>query len=494
MIKTPYIIALYIRLSTEDIKINSLSIENQKYALHQYVDTMEDVSNPEIQEYIDNGFSGTNFERPAVQRLLELVQKGAVNCIIVKDFSRFGRNSMEVEYYLERVFPLYSIRFISVNDGYDSAQLRGDTGGINVAFKYLLNELYSRDLSIKYKSAKFAKFRRGEYQSKICPYGYRKGENGRMEPDEDAADVVRLIFRLAKIGLGTKGIVKALHERNIPTPVEYKAAHGFTGHDISRCHGIWHESTVARILADERYTGMYIIAKREVTEIGGHRVKLKPEDQWIKIPDHHPPIISREMFEQVQTLRPKKCSVKRNVNTYPLRSKVFCGCCGHAMPRTSNRNHAYICRHSQIDEAAPCHGLRIKEAELEQIVYDKMLLRLQTAQKDGSHIPSTAPDSLSTRIEDCLEQKRSLYERFVLQELSLDEYKTQKAELDKEVVRLKQSLDISQQHVDAGQAGLLQRLQSAGHLTVELVDELVGSIDIYPGGRVEVIWKAPDAS
>jgi len=300
MNRIPYIIALYIRLSVEDLKAESMSIENQKYALHQYVDAMEDVSNPEVQEYIDNGFTGTNFERPAVQKLFDLAQKGAVNCIIVKDFSRFGRNSIEVEYYLERVFPLYNVRFVSINDGYDSTQLQGDTGGINVAFKYLLNELYSRDLSIKYRSAKFAKFRRGEYQSKICPYGYRKSENGRMEPDEEAAETVQLIFTLAQQGLGAKQIVKALYDRNIPTPAEYKAAHGFTGHDISRCHGIWHESTVARILADERYTGMYIIAKREVTEVGGHRARLKPEDQWVKFPDHHSAIVSKELYDQVQ--------------------------------------------------------------------------------------------------------------------------------------------------------------------------------------------------
>lgn len=150
----PYVIALYIRLSVEDCKVDSLSVENQKVALHQYVDTTEGLENAEVLEFADNGYSGTNFERPAVQRLLDLVQRGVVNCILVKDFSRFGRNSIEVEYYLERVFPLYNVRFISLNDGYDSAQLRGDTGGINIAFKYLLNELYSRDLSIKYKSAK----------------------------------------------------------------------------------------------------------------------------------------------------------------------------------------------------------------------------------------------------------------------------------------------------------------------------------------------------
>lgn len=341
MIKTSYIIALYIRLSVEDCKVDSLSVENQKRALHQYVESVADFDGAEVQEFVDNGFSGTNFERPAVQQLLDLVQRGAVNCIIVKDFSRF---------------------------------------------------------------------------------------DGKMEPDEEAADTVRLIFTLAQQGMRAKGIVKALHEQDIPTPAEYKAAHGFVGHDISRSNGIWSESTVARILEDKRYTGMYIIAKREVTEVGGHRVKLKPEDQWIKIPDHHPPIISREMFEQVQTLRPKKCSVKRNVNTYPLHSKVFCGCCGHAMPRTSNKNHAYICRHSQIDEAVPCHGLRIKEAELEQIVYDKMLLRSQSV----SAICTSPVESneLGIRIADCLEQKRDLYEQFVLENIGLDEYKLQKTDVD----------------------------------------------------------------
>lgn len=491
MIKTPYIIAFYVRLSVEDCKVDSLSVENQKIALHQYVDTVESFEGAEVLEFIDNGFSGTNFERPAVQRLLDLVQKGAVNCIIVKDFSRFGRNSVEVEYYLERVFPLYNVRFISINDGYDSAQLQGDTGGLSVAFKYLINELYSRDLSIKYKSAKYMKFKCGEYQSKICPYGYRKSSDGRMEPDGEAAPNVQLIFELARSGLGAKQIVRALHECGIATPAEYKAAHGFAGHDISRCHGIWQESTVARILEDERYTGTYIISKREVTEVGGHRVHLKPENEWIKIPDHHPAIISKGLYDQVQALRPKTHSMKREINTYPLRGKVFCGCCGHAMARTPSKNHTYICRHSQVDDSAPCHGLRIKEAELERIVYDRALAWLQAApeQKDA-----TPPDGLETKFKGYLEQKRSLYERFVVRELSLDEYKAQKAELDKEVVCLKQALDISRiqtsrKYVDAGQTDLLQQLQTTDHLTVELVNQLIDRVEVHPEGHVIPTWK-----
>ena len=168
----------------------------------------------------------------------------------------------------EMVFPLYHVRFISINDEFDSDKLHGDTGGINVAFKYLISEFYSRDLSIKYKSAKYTKFRRGEYQSKICPYGYRKGANGRMEPNEETAPNVRLIFELAQDGYSPNQIAKALYERDVLTPGEYKAAHGYTGHDISRCRHIWPASSVIHILDDERYTGTYIMGKREVTEVG----------------------------------------------------------------------------------------------------------------------------------------------------------------------------------------------------------------------------------
>lgn len=153
--------------------------------------------------------------------------------------------------------------------------------------------------SIKYKSTKYVKFRRGEYQSTICPYGYQKGVGGRMEPDEKTAPVMQLIFELALEGLSAPKITRELFNRGIPIPSEYKASKGPVAYDVSRCGRIWQGSTVLRILGDERYTGTYIIGKREVTEIGGHHVRLKDKGKWIKIPDHHPGIISRELFQQI---------------------------------------------------------------------------------------------------------------------------------------------------------------------------------------------------
>ena len=140
-----YVIALYIRLSLEDYKYDSMSIENQHLALNEFVSSMPESSNAEVLEFIDNGYSGTNFERPKVQELIEMVRTNKIDCIIVKDFSRFGRNSIETGYFIERVFPLFHTRFISINDDFDSDQHKGDTGGMDVAFKYLISEYYSRD-------------------------------------------------------------------------------------------------------------------------------------------------------------------------------------------------------------------------------------------------------------------------------------------------------------------------------------------------------------
>ena len=273
--------AIYLRISSEDAdlrtgeKDESESISNQRSLLREYVSSHAELSDSEILEFCDDGWSGTNFERPQVQKLIELVRANQIDCIIVKDFSRFGRNSIETGYFIERVFPLFHTRFISISDDFDSSKFKGDTGGMDMAFKYLISEYYSRDMSIKTKSAKYAKMQRGEYQSKICPYGYRKSADGRMEPDPDAAAIVQLIFSLSAGGMNAAAITRELFRRNIPTPGQYKAAHGNHTHDISRCHGIWSTSTILRILEDERYTGVYVIGKRAVLEVGGTRSRLK---------------------------------------------------------------------------------------------------------------------------------------------------------------------------------------------------------------------------
>ena len=200
-----------------------------------------------------------------------------------EDLSRFGRNSIETGYFIERVFPLYHTRFISVSDDFDTANFKGDTGGIDIAFKYLISECYSRDMSMKTKSAKYAKMRRGEYQSVICPYGYRKSADGRMEPDEDVAPNVQMIFQWASEGNTAAEITRRLYAMNIPTPGEYRKLKGKDYYNVSRTNGVWSTSTVLRILEDQRYIGTYVIGKRKVKEIGSRHTQLKDESEWFKI-------------------------------------------------------------------------------------------------------------------------------------------------------------------------------------------------------------------
>ncbi len=505
---SPYVIALYVRLSIEDTRVESLSIPNQLRALHKYVDSMENVSDVQTLEYIDNGYSGTNFERPAIQELLEMVRQSAVSCIIVKDFSRFGRNSIEVGYFLERVFPLYGIRFISINDEFDSGQLHGDTGGINVAFKFLISEFYSRDLSTKTKSSKYIKMKRGEYQSTLCCYGYRKGSNGRLEIDEETAPNVRWIFSMASQGISNTQIIKALCEKQILTPAEYKASKGGKQYDISRCRHIWTRSTILRMLEDERYIGTYIVGKRKVIEVGGSHMRLKDESEWFKIPDHHPAIVDKQIFERAnKTIRRFKC-VRKNRTEYALRDKAFCGCCLHSLTRLKRKEPLFRCKYTEADLSASCRGYTIMESELETILYDIISKQAQAIlgldkleDADGEKLQSAELADYEKKIAALNAQKRKLYEYFMLNIIDKESYMVSKTALDGELNRLKNiqsslSLRVKQSQAEQAQkdaaAALAKNVIASDGLTTELVDALIDKVLVYPDNQVEIIWKTKD--
>ena len=329
-----------------------------------------------------------------------------------------------------------------------------------------------------------------------------------MEPNEETAPNVQLIFELARAGRTPNEIVKALFERGIPTPGEYKAAHGFNGHDISRCCGVWPVSSVVHILDDERYTGTYIMGKREKTEVGGHRVRMKDESQWVKIPEHHPAIISKELFEQVQAQRPRFKCPKKNARIYPLRGKVFCGCCRHAMPRTAKKSATFFCRYTGVDEAAACHGLVISEMELEGLLYEilskqaQIILNLDNLSNAGQlDIQLAEQAEYDNRIEEYMDKKRVLYEGLVLKQISMKDYKTQKAAIDSELDRLReihsklkmQTLRMQMDEKEkSAKTELAREVVGASGLTAELADTLIDRVYVYPGSQVEIIWKMKD--
>jgi DNA invertase Pin-like site-specific DNA recombinase len=389
-----YVVAKYIRLSIDDKQSESMSVENQRLILDDFVNTMPE-ENIRVLEFVDNGQSGTNFERPAFQELLNLARQGKIDCLCIKDFSRFGRNSLESGYFIEQIFPLYGIRFIAVTDNFDSDDFKGTTGGIEVAFKALLSEQYSRDLSRKIKSAKRSKMLRGEHQSGRCLYGYKKGADGKLEVDETAAENVRLIFNMFLHEKKIKEIQKELLEKRVPTPGEYSASQGkkVKGHAaFSEPEFSWDRSKIRSILGDEQYIGTYVAGKCTSAEVGSRKFVRKEESEWIKIPNHHPAIIEKETFNAVQE---KLRKLKRG------------------NPGRKPKAQSYPSATRDILEATNRNRLN-KEAA-------NVMLEEQNEQE-----------------RQFMDAKRLLYERFVLHEVNVDSYMTQKAELETEYQLLKQ--------------------------------------------------------
>jgi len=293
-----YVIAKYIRLSQDDAISESLSIPHQRLLLDSHIDAM-DIPGAQVLEFVDNGFTGTNVERPGFQEMIELVRCGRINCIVVKDFSRFARNALESGYYIEKVFPLYRVRFVAVGDRFDSADYKDGTGGIDVAFKFMMNEYYSKDLSKKIKSAKHILMKNGEHIVGGAIYGYRKNNSGKWEHDPAAAEVVREIFDMALDGKTTAQIRDKLFADRRLAPREYEYLN--KGKDITPKYN-WATKQIWRILTNEQYTGSYVAGKRETASVGSKTQIEKDKSEWIVFPNSHPPIVSQEEYERLQAI------------------------------------------------------------------------------------------------------------------------------------------------------------------------------------------------
>lgn len=290
-----------------NIREESNSISMQRILIRKYIASHFGACR--IMEYQDDGFSGTNFNRPGVQKLLEDARNGIFDCVVVKDFSRFGRDYIEVGAYLEQIFPFLGIRFISINDHYDSAGYQGGVSDLSVNFKNLLYDLYSKDLSQKIRTSLRARKESGKYVSGNAPFGYEKAPDDRnmLIISEDEAAVVREIFSLALQGVTSTQTAKKLNKENVPTPIEFKIKKGKTSRKPKGDKFYWRSSVICSILRNPVYVGDVEYGKTEKEQVGGRSV-LKPRKDWKIIRNHHAPVISREVFEEVQKIRGKNFS------------------------------------------------------------------------------------------------------------------------------------------------------------------------------------------
>ena len=368
----------YIRLSyTDDKSTESDSVANQRRLIDDFVER-----HPEIEvvaEKIDDGYSGVLFDRPAFQEMMQDIQEGKANCVIVKDLSRLGREYIETGRYMRRVFPAYGVRFIAINDNVDTANDAGDD--LTVSVKNIMNEAYSRDISVKTRSALAVKRRSGDFVGAFAVYGYFKtGEkHKRLEIDPYAANVVRDIFRKRLEGFSASHIAAELNRLGILSPLAYKkniglpyAKGGYA--DKEDCK--WSATTIIRILQDETYTGTLVQGRQTTPHFKLKEREDKPSSEWTRVEDAHEAIIERHDFDLVQRIR------RVDTRTSPKADKVYlisglliCGCCGSRMTRKTNHYkgkeyHYYYC---PTGKKGGCKSpVMLKEADLIECVRDSL--------------------------------------------------------------------------------------------------------------------------
>lgn len=390
-------VALYFRLSQEDVdargnslKDESNSIQSQRFMLRSFIANHPDLKDRPVMEFADDGFTGTNFDRPHFQQMMDQVKSGNVSCIVVKDLSRFGRNYLEVGDYLEHLFPFLGVRFLSINDHYDSNDYMGSTGGLDVAFRNLIYQRYSQDLSEKVKSAKHMRMAQGKHISS-CPYGYMKkpGIKDKMFIDPVTGPIVKDIFLSAINGMKTTEIAASLNARGIPTPMVYKklSRRGYEN------DAMWSHQAVLRIIRDYKYTGAMVTFKCENLTIRAKTSHKRSPEEWIVIEDCHDPIVTHEEYDKANaTIRKVRYNPPKKTDQ---RDRVyFCGHCGRRLRKTFGLDEYYSCATQLYKKEAVCKDIFWSRSDLENVLLAAYRSQLQLMSKENAQIirqPSSDP-------------------------------------------------------------------------------------------------------
>lgn len=494
-------IAVYMRLSKTDGKVQeeSNSISMQRILIRKYI--ASHFEECEVMEYQDDGFSGTNFNRPGVQRLLEDARNEKFDCVVVKDFSRFGRDYMEVGAYLEQIFPFLGIRFISINDHFDSASYQGSVSELDVNFKNLLYDLYSKDLSQKVKTSLQARKEGGQYVSGNAPFGYEKAPDDRhmLVICEDEAEVVREIFSLALQGMTSSQTAKKLNLENVPTPIEFKIRKGKTSRKPKGDRFYWSNSVICSILRNPVYVGDVEYGKTKREQVGGRNV-LKARTEWKVIRNHHAPIIAREDFEEVQKSRGES-SPKTRKSRHPLIGRAVCGCCKRNLSVKMGLNPYFTCHNRYVTGLEGCVS-KVNVMFLEQAV----LFRLEEYLERQNFVTEASQrhqDNLKEKRDELLQKlrqtewkydklKQENYENYQLysmrrqtefHSLHAEMGKQQEAigDLKEQIIRLDEQISKVQSDKFIQEEDVL--------LASEVMEKYINKIVVYNEEEIEIRWK-----
>lgn len=527
-------LAMYLRLSKDDgTSDESNSIKNQRNIIKEYIFAHPDLRRYECIEFKDDGISGKREDRPDFNRMLELIRKQQIHCVIVKDMSRFSRDQLIAGKYREQIFPFLGVRFISVNDRYDSINYVGAYGEIDIAFKEILNDMYSEDLSEKVKSALDIKRGNGKYICEKPPYGYRKSEDNRHQLviDEDAAEVIRHIFMEYLAGKSMYALSKELNKDGIPCPAKHMQEIGiYNSNKKDYSNSVWTVVAVSRILHNEVYIGNLIYGKSKAKDTGLPQKINISKAEWKRVEGTHEAIVDRKLFKKVKDiLSTNECFVcnKKEIKTSissgdgdlvteknsepALKRLVYCRGCGKKMHYDKKGNPKFCCYTRYTDKPHTNCVVSITNGVLEKLIiaeiqrYIKSSVDISRLQKiNRTYIRNQRVslkknmDKQTSLINKIKIELRDSFEAFASGRITKTEYIEFKnktdvilADAEKKLERYELKMQEQEAQEEMSYRGLhiSKDMMNIETLSCELAEQLIDKVVVSQEKEVEIIWK-----
>ena len=517
-----YNACIYARLSRDDgDKLESDSIINQKALIRDFLSKHPEIH--AVSEKTDDGYSGVNFDRPAFQEMMEDIRSGKINCVVVKDLSRFGRNYIEAGNYIERVFPFLGVRFIAINDNYDSLD-RNQSDSLIIPFKNLINDAYCKDISVKIRSQLEIKRKKGQFIGAFAAYGYLKdeGDHNKLVVDTYASEIVRAIFKWKIQGMSQGRIANKLNMQGVLCPMEYKLSLGMKVQTNFRVHkkALWSSKTVTRILTNEIYTGVLVQGKVGTPNYKIKKIMPRDEADWIRVEGVIPVIIDRDMFDSVQMILAKDIRIAPEEDVvYPLSGFVKCADCGQNMVRKSYNSDGkaysyFICSTRKAGKGCSTHS--ISEEKLTDVVLqmvskqidsvcemEKMLDIVDSLPEKQANVFNY--DAQVVRLKEEIERNKSfklkLYENLQEGLIGQDEYflfkKSYAVKIAEAEAAIRAIEDEREQAVSRNRDSLswmesFKKYRNITSVNRSMVVDLIRQVNVFEGGRAEVVFRHAD--
>ena len=503
-------IAIYLRLSEEDYKKTdeSISIVNQRDYIRSYIENENSLKNSEIEEYIDDGYSATNTNRPSFLRLVDDIKGGRVGTIIVKDMSRFSRDYILLGDYLSNIFPFLKIRFIAINDNYDSINENGNGIDTDTQFKTLYYDLFSKELSEKVRGAVQQIKSQGKNTNWEAPFGYIKDPEDKYHIiiDKKTAFIVKEAFDLLLKGYSCIQVANIFNEKGYITRSERKEElklSDYTGNLVTGSKvkkRVWTNPSISQLTSNELYTGDYVYNKYRETKIGGRKRILLPEEEWKIILNTHEAIISREVFDKVKKIKEKRSfgGYTGNKNRSIFSDKIFCKECGRHMSfrsdsrqkKNSDKIYKYRSYYCNLCKAEKTPN-NIKEKDIIELIKPKLEdFKIQKTLKEERVIEhKNVKEDILKEISILNSNLQIIYENYKKKNISKDEYLKEKTFIQDKKILLESKLEeLKSEKIDSRKETDIDVLDEEGLLKA-YVRSLIDKIIVSRSGEIEIVEK-----